>query len=204
MRPKRMAPVLFALLLLPGLAAPARAQYRRPYPPMRRFEHAYEFNGYLTFNEFQNTAGLDDDFGAGFRFGYLYTPHHEIEFLLDGISTTGTVLDFSTIPPTAFRSNDDLTNFQVAYVYNFTKRDVVPYITAGLGFLHTHDNLLGSETDGVLGLGAGVRFFLGRALFARFEARGNFFSGKGTVYNDGEDFRNNVYSFGIGWRIGAP
>src|SRR3989442_15135579 len=110
MRLQRLAPILAALVLLPGSATPARAQYRRPYP-MRRYEHAYEFTGYLTLNQFQSKTALDDDLGAGFRFGYLYTPHHEIEFLLDGVSTTGSVFDTSG----AFVANsrDDLTNFQM-------------------------------------------------------------------------------------------
>lgn len=201
MRPHRQAAVVLALALLPGLATNARAQYRRPYP-VRRFEHAYEFNPYVTFNHFQDKTDLDDDFGAGIRFGYLYTPHHEIEFLLDGVSTRGAVFDTNGV--FVGNSRDDLTNFQAAYVFNFTKRDVVPYVTAGLGFLHTHDDILGNETNGVVGLGGGVRFFLGRALYARFEARSNFFTGKGTVFADREEFHNNVFAFGIGWRIGVP
>ncbi len=202
MKPHRSAAFLCALVFAPCLATAARAQYRRPYPyPARRYEHAYEFTPYITFNHFQDKTSLDDDFGAGVRFGYLYTPHHEIEFLLDGVSTRGAVFDTTGV--FVGNSHVDLTNFQVAYVYNFTKRDVVPYFTAGVGFVHTHDDLLGNETDGVFGLGGGVRFFLGRALYARFEARNNYFRGKDVAFGR-EDFTNSVFAFGIGWRIGVP
>jgi OmpA-OmpF porin, OOP family len=191
---------LAALLLAPCLGAPAFAQYGRP-APHRRFERGYELNPYLTFNQFESKTALDDDIGAGFRFGYLYTPHHEIEFLIDGVSTTGTVFD--AVSGLTIGTRDDLTNYQVAYVFNFTKRDIVPYVTAGLGFLHTDDDVLGTETDGVFAYGGGIRFFLGRALYARLEARDNAFRGKLPVYLH-EDFNNRVYSFGIGWRFGAP
>jgi Outer membrane protein beta-barrel domain len=199
MRP-HMRRALPALLLVPLLWAPAYAQYGRP-APRRRFERGYELTPYLTFNEFQSKTALDDDIGAGFRFGYLYTPHHEIEFLIDGVSTTGTVVDSSS--GLLIGTRDDLTNYQVAYVYNFTKRDIIPYVTAGLGFLHTDDDVLGTETDGVLALGGGVRFFLGRSVYARFEVRDNAFRGDLPVYLH-QDFHNRVYSAGIGWRFGAP
>ncbi len=192
MRLQRLLPVLLALALAPALAPEARAQgrYRRPM-----FEHAYELNPYLSLNQFQSKTELNDELGVGFRFGYLYTPNHEIEFLLNDVSTNDTFFTTDTV---------DVTDFQVAYVYNFTKRDVVPYLTAGVGFVHTDDHDLGTETDLAEALGFGVRFFLGRAFYARFEARANFFKGRGTVYNDGENFQNNQYAFGVGWRFGAP
>ncbi len=181
------------LLLSVSLASPVLAQYSRP--SRQPYQHGYEFSPYLTFNQFQDKALLDDELGVGVRFGYLYTPHHEIEFLLNSVSTN------DSIDPSI---NVDVTDFQVAYVYNFTKKDVVPYLTAGVGFVHTKDDFLGSETNGALGLGAGIRFFMGRAFYARFEYRKNFFEGSGDVYADNENFVNSQFAFGVGWRFGAP
>jgi opacity protein-like surface antigen len=175
------------------LATHALAQYRTP--PRQPYKHGYEFSSYLTFNQFESKTDLDDEVGVGVRFGYLYTPHHEIEFLLNGVSTNDSFVT---------SDNVDITDFQVAYVYNFTKKDVVPYLTIGVGFVHTEDDFLGSESDGALGLGGGVRFFLGKAFYARVEYRANFFKGQGDVYLDNEDFTNTQFAFGVGWRLGAP
>ncbi len=164
------------------------------------FHRGFELNGYFTYYNFGSKTDLDDDFGAGFRFGYLYNPQQEIEFMINGVSTTGTLRD-SSGKPLPFKSNDDITHFQTAYVFNFTSHDVVPYLTAGVGFLSTDDSAFGTETDLTFGLGGGVRFFLGRVVFARFEVRQNFFEGNLPVYLDGESFSFQEVSFGIGWRF---
>lgn len=192
MRLQRLLPVTLALALVPALAPVARAQgrYRRPM-----FEHAYEFSFLPSFNTFQGKEEIDDDFGFGARFGYLYTPNHEIEFLVNDVSTNDTVFTTDSV---------DITDFQVAYIYNFTKRDVVPYLTIGLGLMHIDDRDLGTETDAEVGFGGGVRFFLGRAVYARFELRRNSFEGDGRVFADGEAFHHDQFAFGVGWRIGAP
>src|SRR5258706_4593432 len=156
------------------------------------FHRGFELNPYLTFTDFDDKSEINDELGAGFRFGYLYNTSHEIEFLFNDV-TTHDVLDPN--------QGVDVSQFQVAYVYNFTSHDIVPYVTAGLGFVHTDDQFLGTETDPVLGLGAGIRFFLGRVVYARFEARHNRFGGDGTVYLNNEGFTFNEYTFGIGWRF---
>lgn len=192
MRLQRLLPVAVALVLVPAFIPEAHAQgrYRRPIA-----EHAYEFSFLLSFNTFQDKEEIDDDLGFGARFGYLYTPNHEIEFLINDVSTNDSIFTSDTV---------DVTDYQAAYVYNFTKRDVVPYLTAGLGFMHVDDRDLGTETDGELGLGGGVRFFLGRAFYARLELRRNYFEGDGRVFADGENFHHTQFAFGFGWRIGAP
>jgi len=193
MRLQRLLPALVAFVLVPASAAPVLAQYRRPV--RQSFMRGYELNPYITLNQYQDKTQLDDEIGVGFRFGYLYTPNHEIEFLLNSVTTNDSVFT---------SDNVTVTDFQLAYVYNFTKRDVVPYVTAGVGFVHTRDDDLGTESDFETALGGGVRFFLGRAFFARIEARRNFFTGRGRVYGDGEDFHNDEFAFGVGWRFGAP
>lgn len=194
MTSRRLLPALLVLAALPLCVPDAHAAPRRY--PTRGSGEAYELGAYLTFNDFSDRMELDDDGGAGFRFGYLYNPHHEIEFLFNSVSADDRF---------NFGETADVDNLQVAYVFNFSDRNVVPYLTAGLGLVHTDDSspLLGSETDPVLGLGGGVRFFLGRVTYARFEMRANFFEGDGQVYADGVDFSFKEFAFGIGWRFPA-
>jgi outer membrane protein with beta-barrel domain len=190
-----LRPSLTALVTLTAtlaLATPAAAQPRHARQgPIR----GYEFSPYLVFVDFEEELDLDDEIGAGFRFGYLYNPYNEIEFLVEGVSTNDTIDPFIDV---------DVTTFQFAYVHNFTRKDVVPYFTAGLGFIHTEDAVLGDETDPALALGLGIRFFLGRSLFARFEGRGHFFEGDLPVFAEGNDVVIREFAFGIGWRFRAP
>jgi opacity protein-like surface antigen len=194
MTAKRLLPVLIAIAFLPLAASPAFAQPSRP-SRARKYTRGFELNPYFTFTDFDRKSAIDDEFGIGFRYGYLYTPHHEIEFMLNAVATDD-VFDPS--------EDVDATNFQVAYVYNFTKKDVVPYVTVGIGFLSTDDAFLGDEIDPVLGLGAGVRFFMGRNVYARFEWRVNSFEGDLPVFADNESFTFREVAFGIGWRYGLP
>ncbi len=181
------------LLFVPAAWAAAPRRYAGG------FHRGFELNGYFTYYNFGSKTSLNDDFGAGFRFGYLYDPQQEIEFMINGVTTTGAIYDPSG--KFLFNADDNITHFQTAYVYNFTSHDVVPYITAGVGFLNTDDSALGTETDLTLGLGAGVRFFVGRVVYARFEVRQNFFSGNLPVYLDGESLDFREISFGLGWRF---
>jgi outer membrane protein with beta-barrel domain len=199
LRLKRPLPVLLVLagclLFVPSSWAQA------PYGHPGGFHRGYEISTGFTFFSFEDKMALDNDFGWGFRFGYLYNPQHEIEFLINWVSTTGTV-ENATPPPSFFGTADDITNFQFAYVFNFTSHDIVPYLTAGVGFVDTHDSALGSESDfPTVGLGAGVRFFMGRTFYARFEARDNFFKGGLPVYSNDENFSFWETTFGVGWRL---
>jgi len=194
---KRLLSALTVLLAV-FLFVPDASAQARPY--RGGFHRGFELNGYLTYFNFEKSTDLDDDTGVGFRFGYLYNPQQEVEFLIDSISTTGAIRDIITHQIIAI-ADDNITHFQVAYVFNFTSHDVVPYITAGVGFLSTDDSVLGTETDLTFGLGGGVRFFLGRVLYARVEGRQNFFSGNQPVFLDGESLSFQEVSFGVGWRF---
>jgi opacity protein-like surface antigen len=185
---RRAALILIALLGLAPLTAGDSAAARR--------RRAFEIYTSLNHTEFDDDTFIDDEVGVGIRFGYLFTPQHELEFLINGVSTED--VDFPAY-------GIDVSNFQAAYLFNFRKHGVVPYVTAGLGFVHTDDDLIANdETNLVLGLGAGVRFFLGRVLHARFEYRHNQFEGDGPVYADGESIAFRELSFGIGWRFPLP
>lgn len=189
----RLLPVMLALVALPAFAPDGHAAPRRY--AARGSGEAYELNGYFTLNDFGSEMDLDDGTGLGFRFGYLYNPHHEIEFLLNSVSAEDQLDPFEDV---------DLDNLQVAYVFNFSDDNVVPYLTAGLGVVHVDhsDPFFDSETNQVFSLGGGARFFLGRVTYFRAEMRANYFEGDGEVFPE-DDLSFKELSLGIGWRIPA-
>ena len=191
----RLVPAALALVALPMFATHSQAQPRRV--AVGGFREGYEFTVTLNQNTFGDSMELQNDTGAGFRFGYLFNPHHEIEFMANGVTADDS--DQVNFPG----ETADITNIQVSYVYNFTPHGVVPYLTAGVGAIIVDDSspFLGNETDQVLGLGAGVRFFLGRVAFVRFELRGNYFDGSGNVFIDRDHYSFAETSFGFGWRF---
>jgi len=190
MNPKRLVPAAFALLVLPLFVTDSQAQPRRRWAG--GFREGYEVTVSVNLDSFEDKMELDDDTGAGVRFGYLFNPNHEIEFMYNGITAND-----------RFFSGESahIGNTQVSYVFNFTTHGVVPYVTAGLGWVHTNDTDLGSETDPVWSLGGGVRLFLGPIAYARFELRGNRFDGNGTAFANGESFAFTEAAFGFGWRF---
>jgi len=179
-------------LLLVGLAeAPVLAQSTRP----RRLPQpapAWEIFLAAVHTDYEEEVDLDDEFGFGTRFGYLFTPRNEIELLMNYTWTNDVFfpdLDVATF------------NFQTSYVHNFTAKGVVPYLTAGIGLFTTDDEALGSETDFALGLGGGVRFPLGKAAYIRIEYRFTRFEGDLPVYAEGVDVSVSELGFGVGWRF---
>jgi opacity protein-like surface antigen len=170
-----------------ALAQPSHPRRMKPAPVP-----AFETTFGLVYTVYDEEVDLDDELGFAARFGYLFNPTNEIEFLFNFVSTDDTLFPQIDV---------DTFNFQTAYVHNFNARGAVPYLTAGLGFFTTEDQSLGSETDFVLGLGAGIRLLIGRAAFARFEYRYNMFEGDLPVYANGVDVSVNEFLFGFGWRI---
>jgi len=186
----RLVPAALALVALPLFATQSQAQPRRV--PVGGFREGYEFTVTLNLNNFENKMELDDDSGAGFRFGYLFNPHHEIEFMFNGVRADDSFF---------IDEHADISNLQISYVFNFTPHGVVPYLTAGIGQMHVDDSFLGTESDQVIGLGAGVRFFLGRVGYMRFEVRSNSFDGGGDVFARDETFTWVETAVGFGWRF---
>jgi len=189
----RWRPALLALLLHGLAATPCLAETSRPRrlsPPQP--PRAWELFFALVHTDFERDVELDDEFGFGARFGYLFSPSHEVEFMMNFVDTNDAVfpgIDVST------------SNLQAAYVFNFTKSGVVPYLTAGIGLFSTDDVALGTETDLAIGLGGGVRFFLGPAAYVRLEYRYTQFEGDGEVYVNGLEVSVNELGFGVGWRF---
>jgi len=156
----------------------------QPPPP------AWEFFVAAVYTDYEEYVDLDDEVGFGTRFGYQFTPRHEIELMMNWTWTNDVF--FPDLDVVTF-------NFQTSYVHNFTAKGVVPYLTAGIGFFTTDDESLGSETDFALGLGGGVRFFLGKTAYVRIEYRFTQFEGDLPVYVDGLDVGVSELAFGVGW-----
>ena len=193
MTAKRTIPAL--ALCIVGLAV-VPAAWAAPPPYAGGFHRGYEINPYFTWTHFQNTVDIDDDGGFGFRFGYLANPNQEVEFtLFDSVYTHDTNIPDDSV---------DMTHFQMAWVYNFTSHAVVPYFTIGVGGVHWRDSFRGTETDPVFGAGFGLRFFLGRTFYTRFEARYNTFAGDGIVFADNTWFNYSQLAIGLGWRFPSP
>src|SRR2546422_11249407 len=84
---KRLPPALCALVACLLFVPAAWAAPRRYAGGVRR---GFELNTHFTFDNFGTKTALDDDFGGGFRFGYLYNPQQEGGVLGNCVSPTGT------------------------------------------------------------------------------------------------------------------
>jgi opacity protein-like surface antigen len=184
-----VVPLALAVLLIS--TDPLDAQTRRR-PKPRPFEEGFGFSTMFVHTSFEGRVEISDYVGFSGRFGYYFTPHHELESLFNWGSTEDAIYPAVRI---------DTFHFQFAYVYNFRQAGVVPYLTAGVGFLDIRDQSLGSETDLTLGAGAGIRFFVNPMFNFRLEYRLNRFEGDGRVFVRREDFNFDEFSFGIGWRF---
>ena len=176
---------------MPLAPIPARAQNRA---------ESWEFGPYLVATDFDSATEIDDATGAGFRFGYNFTRLHEIEILFDGVSTQDSVVGQIDVQEAKVETN---------YVFNFNfqrHQPVVPYLTAGFGFLRFNVDAQGAgsadETDGLFNFGGGVRFFFGKIFNLRLDFRSVFFQGGNDVLLN-LDYQNNEISFGTGWVLKA-
>jgi opacity protein-like surface antigen len=161
---------------------------------------SWEVGPYVVAVDFDRDIEVDDEAGLGFRFGYNFTRLHELEMLFDGVSTQDSVFGEIDV---------DQTKFETNYVFNFVidrHQPVVPYLTAGLGFVRfeVNDPLFGSddETDPLFNAGGGVRFFFGRDFNLRLDFRSVFFQGDNVVLAD-QDYQDHEFSVGVGWILGG-
>jgi len=138
-------------------------------------EKAWEINPYvgsLSFGDVNGETAFEDTWDLGFRFGYNWTKHHEVEFGFFGASTeNGEGLDLTI----------DLLGGQVNYVYNIPlhRRDkVMAFATAGVGLINVSSfgfvsdpELVGDAVVLSYNAGAGIRFFGGPRAGFRVDAR---------------------------------
>jgi hypothetical protein len=158
---------LFAVMAVAGFLGPsARAQNR---------EKAWEINpyaGYMAFSKVEGEQAFNNTWDLGFRFGYNWTKHHEVEFGFYGASTeNGEGLDLSI----------DLLGGQVNYIYNFflqRRGRIVGFATIGAGLVNVSSfgfvsdpELVGDSVDPSYNAGVGIRFFGGERAGFRLDIR---------------------------------
>jgi opacity protein-like surface antigen len=124
-------------------------------------------------------AVFDDDFTAGFRYGYYFHPNAGLEigvgFTPSSILASGNAGGGSTNVSTIFDVNTYVMHANL--IYRFTHGSIVPYVTAGVGAVHFDINtarfgfLTPSETDFALNAGGGVKFRLHEEYFLRLDGR---------------------------------
>ena len=158
---------LFAVMGAAGWMGPSAWAQNR--------EKAWEVNpygGFLTFNKVEGEEVFKNTWDLGFRFGYHWTKHHEIEFGIFGASTdNGEGLDLTT----------DFLGGQVNYIYNFFlhRRDrIVGFGTAGIGAMNvstfgfvSDPDLVGDNVESTYNFGGGIRFFGGERAGFRLDVR---------------------------------
>jgi len=179
------------LLVLLAAASPAVAQNR---------SESWEFGPYLVAFDFDGATEIEDDWGAGFRFGYNFVPMHEIEFAFERVDTQDDIYNLIDV---------EVGQFQANYVFNFIsnrRQTVVPYLTTGLGFIHfeVYEPSIGGddETDSLFNMGGGVRFFFTREFHLRLDGRFVSYTGDNVILRD-LDYTNWQFSVGVGWVLGG-
>jgi hypothetical protein len=183
---------LAALFVLPLAVGSAQAENRA---------ESWEFGPYLVATDFDSATEIDDATGPGFRFGYNFTPLHEIEVNFDMVDTEDSVTGQIDVHQGAV-----LTNY--TFNFNFQRHQpVIPYFTTGIGFLRLEVDAPGAgsddEVDGLFNFGGGVRFFFGRVFNLRLDFRMIFYQGGNQVLRD-LDYQNNEFSVGVGWVVPPP
>jgi len=178
------------LVIFPFLASPALAQNRAK---------TWEIGPFLTSTDFDADTEIKDEFGLGFRFGYNFSPLHEMEFSFDHVDTEDKVT--GAIDTTVGK-------FQTSYVFNFNfdrHQMIIPYVTAGLGVIRFEVSAPGfgsdDENDNLFTWGGGVRFFIGKVFNIRLELRSVFFDGDDVVLRS-IGYQDNEFSVGAGWVLG--
>jgi len=166
---------IFVVMAVAGFMGPSAWAQNR--------EKAWEVNpyaGYMFFSKVEGEQAFKDTWDLGFRFGYNWTKHHEVEFGFFGASThNGEGLDLSI----------DFLGGQVNYVYNFfmqRRGKIVGFATGGLGLVNvssfgfvSNPDLIGDSVDFSYNAGLGIRFFGGERAGFRIDVRRVIFTDSG-------------------------
>jgi hypothetical protein len=163
--PARVA--LLAVVAVTGWLGPSAWAQNR--------EKAWEINpygGFLFFSKVEGEKAFNNTWDLGFRFGYNWTKHHEVEFGFFGASTDdGLDLGLSI----------DLLGGQVDYLYNFflhRRGRIVGYGAVGAGLVNVSSfgfvsdpEAVGDSVDPSYNAGVGIRFFGGERAGFRLDVR---------------------------------
>ncbi|HET6373315.1 MAG TPA: outer membrane beta-barrel protein [Candidatus Polarisedimenticolia bacterium] len=186
------AALVTSILSLFTMCTPALADLR---------DGGLEVGPYLFHAHFDSDSGVENSEGLGGRLGILFTKEHELEFSVDYVETEddfGGPFDVS------------LTTFKAGYVYNIAPRaPVVPLLTTGVGLQRLEiseatffgDVEIQDETDPLVFVGFGLRFFFGHTFNIRTDAQAV------AVFpdEDGSDdaLVDGIFTVGVGWVLGG-
>jgi OOP family OmpA-OmpF porin len=136
---------------------------------------------------FDNAKSLSNGSVVGLGFGYNYTDHFGVE------------ANFSYINSGSKRSRGgdaDGYMYRLDGIYNFVpERSVVPYLSAGLGAITINNERHEDDTDAILGIGGGFKYYLSDDLAFRADVR--------QFYAFEDSINNYAYTFGVTFHFGG-
>ncbi len=137
--------------------------------------------GLYTFDDNQN---IDNGPVYGLQLGYNYTERIGVEAALNYANSD-------------FEHTDDTVEAYVARVnalYHFMPgNEFVPFVTAGLGTISTND-LGGTDTNGMVNYGAGIKYYLSKTFAFRADAR--------QIFDFERSNSNYAVTMGFSWILG--
>jgi OOP family OmpA-OmpF porin len=136
---------------------------------------------------FDNAKSLSNGSVVGLGIGYNYTDHFGVE------------ANFNYINSGSKRSgggNADGYMYRLDGIYNFVpERHVVPYLSAGLGGITINNERHEDDTDAILGIGGGFKYYLSDDLAFRADVR--------QFYAFEDSINNYAYTFGLTFHFGG-
>lgn len=157
-----------------------------------QLDHSWELGPFVSFNVFDNDFQVDDELGFGGRAGYNFMKGHEVELTANYVEP-----DVDDSVRRVFGDLDvEVWTWTMGYLYNFNpKKDIVPFVTAGLGTTHVEIEDA-DESDTTFYMGGGVRFFTTDRFQVRVDGR--------YLHIDTDPSTDNwIFTGGVSWIVGG-
>ncbi len=139
--------------------------------------------GWYVFDQDQDIANAPLH---GIGLGYNFTPHIGIEGTMSHVNSDATPSD----------DNRNLYIYRVDAMYHFlSDREFVPYIAAGIGALSLHSEINGTDTNGLINYGAGLKTFITERLTIRADIR--------HIIDYDDSYNNFACTLGLTYFFGA-
>jgi outer membrane protein OmpA-like peptidoglycan-associated protein len=157
------------------------------------------FAGYAVLDDYERDSlpalNPTDDALYGLRFGFFFSPHFSLETSVQQINSQ---TDFSV----SSRNVDvQLNSVRINALYNIgDSRGFKPYLTIGAGYEFFDAEGLYQENDPSANAGAGLRWYLGRAVGVRLEAKYVYHNASSPVSGSQSNYEG---SFGVLWSFGG-
>ncbi len=152
-------------------------------------------SGALTLNPhiggyiFENEQDINSDPVYGMGIGYNLTERLGIEAVFNFIDT-----DIKTVSE---ETDVEVSLYRLDALYHFMlEKDVIPYLSAGIGAININKDPGESDTNGLFNWGGGIKVFITESLAARGDIR--------HIIDFHEDKYNNLaYTFGLTFLFGG-